>query len=162
MPADVQSHVRRRGRTGLIAALAIVATGCGTANDAPVASPTPEPSVSAPPPPPMSEPPESPPPTAQPPRQGGDVPEEYLTAAIADAAERADTEPAQVDVTRATAMRWPDGSLGCPQPGQVYTQAIVEGYHIELRVRDRTYDYRLDEQGNLRLCTEPIVSPRPG
>jgi hypothetical protein len=29
---------------------------------------------------------------------------------------------------------WPDGSIGCPEPGMMYTQALVEGYRIVLEV----------------------------
>jgi hypothetical protein len=29
---------------------------------------------------------------------------------------------------------WSDGSLGCPEPGMMYTQALVEGYRIVLEV----------------------------
>jgi hypothetical protein len=29
---------------------------------------------------------------------------------------------------------WSDGSIGCPEPGMMYTQALVEGYRIVLEV----------------------------
>lgn len=31
---------------------------------------------------------------------------------------------------RIRSVDWPDGSLGCPQPGQEYTQAVVKGYFV--------------------------------
>ena len=36
---------------------------------------------------------------------------------------------------------WPDGSLGCPQPGMSYTQALVDGYRIDLVVGTTIYSY---------------------
>lgn len=33
-------------------------------------------------------------------------------------------------VLSAAAVTWPDGSLGCPEPGMIYTQQLVEGYRI--------------------------------
>ena len=38
-------------------------------------------------------------------------------------------------------VTWRDGSLGCPQPGMAYTQALVDGYRIELSDGDTIYAY---------------------
>ena len=38
-------------------------------------------------------------------------------------------------------VTWRDGSLGCPQPGMSYTQALVDGYRIELSDGTTTYFY---------------------
>jgi hypothetical protein len=38
----------------------------------------------------------------------------------------------EITVVRVEDVMWSDGSLGCPQPGMSYTQAIVDGYRIEL------------------------------
>ncbi|MBE2269497.1 MAG: WD40 repeat domain-containing protein [Anaerolinea sp.] len=35
-----------------------------------------------------------------------------------------------------------DGSLGCPQPDMMYTQAVTRGYVITFRVNEFVYDYR--------------------
>ena len=45
-------------------------------------------------------------------------------------------------LSRTKNVTWPDGSLGCPEPGNSYTQALVEGYQIGLRHDDRFFDYR--------------------
>jgi hypothetical protein len=62
----------------------------------------------------------------------------------------------------AEAVTWSDGSLGCPRPGQLYTQALVPGYRIVVEVDGTTYDYRAGRDGPVRLC-EPfqpgIVQP---
>jgi hypothetical protein len=41
---------------------------------------------------------------------------------------------------------WPDASLGCPQPGEVYAQVQTEGYRIELEVAGVRYHYHTDQR----------------
>jgi len=36
---------------------------------------------------------------------------------------------------------WPDGSLGCPQPGMMYTQVQKDGYKIVLKFGAQEYAY---------------------
>ena len=55
-------------------------------------------------------------------------------------------------VVKAEPMTWNDGSLGCPAPGQVYTQALVEGFHVILEVDGREFDYRVGAGSDVRLC----------
>lgn len=102
-------------------------------------------------------------PPADPPGAGGPatggVPEPYLDAVLADAARRAGVGAGQVRVERAQPAQWPDGSLGCPEPGMQYIQMIVDGYWVELTAGGRAFDYRLDGQGNYRLCERPDRSP---
>jgi len=47
----------------------------------------------------------------------------------------------EIQVLKAEAVTWRDGSLGCPQPGMMYTQALVDGYLIQLRAGQRIYNY---------------------
>ena len=49
-------------------------------------------------------------------------------------------------------MTWSDSSLGCPEPGLVYTQALVPGYHVILEQAGTQYDYHADRRGNFSLC----------
>ncbi len=50
------------------------------------------------------------------------------------------------------AKTWNDGSLGCPQPGQLYTQALVDGFQVVLEVDDEQFDYRVGSGTDVRLC----------
>lgn len=61
--------------------------------------------------------------------------------AIADLAARLSVDPGSIGVAQAEAVVWPDGSLGCPQPGMVYTQVQVEGARIVLQVSGVAYPY---------------------
>ena len=50
----------------------------------------------------------------------------------ADAAQRAGVALDQVKVLTVESVTWSDGSLGCPEPGMMYTQALVRGYRIRV------------------------------
>ncbi len=49
------------------------------------------------------------------------------------------------------AVTWPDSSLGCPSPGVMYTQALVDGLRVVVDAGGRRWDYRLGG-GRLKLC----------
>jgi hypothetical protein len=91
----------------------------------------------------------------------GEVPESILSAARADLAAKLDVPAESITVTESAAVVWNDGSLGCPRPGQVYTQALEPGYRIILEHGDRQYDYRATERGYLLLCELPTLPQRP-
>jgi hypothetical protein len=86
----------------------------------------------------------------------GDVPDEILSAVVEDAARRTDVPEAEITVRQAEAVTWNDGSLGCPEPGTVYTQALVDGYHIVLDADGELLDYRVGSGSDIRLCESPI------
>ena len=64
----------------------------------------------------------------------------------------------QLMIARAQSVTWSDGSLGCPEPGMMYTQALVNGYWVVIQAADQNYDFRVGSGGSL-----PIVPawPRP-
>ncbi len=64
-----------------------------------------------------------------------------VVAAKTDLAQRLRVAPEDLKLVSFKDVTWPDGSLGCPQPGMSYTQALVEGYQIALGHQDRLYDY---------------------
>ena len=64
-----------------------------------------------------------------------------IQLAQADLARRLNVSTAAIQVLEAKAVTWRDGSLGCPQPGMMYTQALVDGYFIRLSVGGIDYDY---------------------
>ena len=82
------------------------------------------------------------------------VPQAAWDAILEDLSRRADDPVADAMVVKAEPMTWNDGSLGCPQPGQVYTQALVEGFHVILEVDGREFDYRVGA-GRTSACAEP-------
>jgi hypothetical protein len=56
-----------------------------------------------------------------------------LAAAITDLAHTTGIAPGDIEVVVNESVTWRDGSLGCPKPGMMYTQALVDGYRIVLR-----------------------------
>jgi len=56
------------------------------------------------------------------------------------------------ELVSAEQVTFTDGSLGCAEPGQSYSQALVDGMRVIVSVEGTTYDYRLGE-GTLKLCT---------
>ena len=82
----------------------------------------------------------------------GEVPPAMFDAVVADALARSGATQSSVTVQTAEQVEWSDGSLGCPAPDMMYTQAIVPGYHVVLDVGGQTYDYRLSERGLMVLC----------
>ena len=87
------------------------------------------------------------------PSPGGLLPARLLGDIVADAAGRAGVDPSAVSVVSAEARTWSDGSLGCPQPGMYYTQALVDGYQVIVMAGGKEYDYRTARDG-FRLCEE--------
>mgnify|MGYP001641289635 CR=1 FL=1 len=55
------------------------------------------------------------------------------------------------------------GALGCPIPGASYTQALVNGWQVVVKVGDTTYDYRFGSSSSPILCENsfPILGGAP-
>jgi hypothetical protein len=82
----------------------------------------------------------------------GEVPPQLLELFKDDLARRALVKPEAIKVLGATEQQWPDGALGCPQPGQMYTQIIVPGYRVLLQASGETYAYHSDRRGRFIVC----------
>lgn len=82
------------------------------------------------------------------------VPIDLLMNMKADLADRLGIATDDIEVAAAESVMWRDGSLGCPEPGMMYTQAIVEGYRVILIVEGQEYDYRASDQGAFKLCLD--------
>lgn len=92
-----------------------------------------------------------------PPTQGitpvtGEVPTSLLDSILKDLAERSGAAVENIAVIQAQSTVWNDGSMGCPQPGVLYTQALVNGYWVLLEVDGKQYDYRAGKSGTFILC----------
>jgi len=142
-----------RGRFLLLLAAVLVVTACGSPAPPGETGSTPSgptPSVPSGSPGPMAPTPSTPAgETARPPA----VPQPVWDAVLADLAARRGGQVGPVTVVSAEAVTWNDGSLGCPEPGMVYTQALVDGYHVVLDVGGERYDYRVGSGTAVKLCT---------
>lgn len=99
-------------------------------------------------------------PPEQPAAVAGEVPDDVMDRIRRHLAERVGAGQDAITVVQAEATEWPNGAMGCPQPGMNYTQAIVPGYRIVLRYQDRDYDYRVARSGHFVIC-EAMVLERP-
>lgn len=93
----------------------------------------------------------------------GEAPAELLARVQEDIARRTGVTEPGARLVRDQAMTWSDGSLGCPQPGEVYPQVLVPGYWIVFHAAGRDFDYRVDDRGRFRLCEpRPLAAPGTG
>jgi hypothetical protein len=92
------------------------------------------------------------PPSMSLPTELGEVPAEIFEQAAEEAAAVANVAIDQVSIVRAERVTWSDGSLGCPEPGQMYTQALVPGFWLVLQAGDDEFDFHASERGEVKLC----------
>lgn len=105
-------------------------------------------------------------PTEQPPEGApielptNDVPEDVIAsdevqAAITDLADRASVQADQVQVAGYFEVTWNDGSIGCPEPGMSYTQALVPGQLLVLEADGQQYSYHAGGKPDFKHCANP-------
>lgn len=85
--------------------------------------------------------------------------EEATDQAIADLVTRTGASPDDIEVQVAETVTWNDGSLGCPEPGKMYTQALVPGLQVVLLLDDVEYSYHAADGRALFYCAVPADRP---
>lgn len=78
--------------------------------------------------------------------------EAIIAKVLADARQRAPSPTADVQLVSSQAVTWRDGAMGCPIPGMNYTQALVPGWRIVVKVADQTLDYHANRRGGWVWC----------
>ena len=150
-------------RAAGVAVLAVVLLGvsaCGQSGDG--TAPSSPPATTAPTTPAAPAPSAGASGTASPSASGGSaaLPDDLRTrpavaAAVADTATRQGVDPSQVVIAAWTPVTWTDGSLGCPEKGMAYTQALVPGELLMLRVGTGLYQYHARTGGPFAYCAAP-------
>ena len=132
-------------RTILILGAATIVVAACTAGSGTGGSNVPEPSLA------------SDGPSADPAASGGGfaLPATIIDPVAADAARRLGVDPSAVTIVDAHPETWSDGSLGCPEPDMMYTQALVDGYQVIVEASGTQLDYRGSGPGQFRLCENP-------
>jgi hypothetical protein len=145
----------------LAAAMLLVAACTGATPGQPTLPPDGPPTDDAAPTQPPTAPPavEPSPDLPTPPIFAGDVPASIMEELFDETAALAQVALSEVRLERAEAVTWSDGSLGCPEPDMMYTQALVDGYWVVLEAAGQTYDWRMSETGLPRLCPEGEGQP---
>lgn len=89
----------------------------------------------------------------------GEVPQQILSVFRDDLARRALVKPETITLVSATEQQWPDGSMGCAKPGEMYTQMIVPGYRVVLQAAGEKFAYHSDQRGNFVVCANGLALP---
>ena len=84
---------------------------------------------------------------------------EIVTQATTDLAQQLGVAVGDIKVEQVEAVVWPDGSLGCPEPGMMYTQALEDGMLIKLSIDSQIYQYHSGQSRGPFLCENPVQPP---
>ncbi len=147
--------LRARAAVALTCICVLLLAACGeetTPGDGP--TPPPSPSTSVEPAPPPSLEPTPGPSTDAPSPPSGELPPE-VDGAMADLAEHLGVAVTAVTVVSYEDVTWPDGALGCPEPGMSYTQALVPGTRLVLEADGVEYAYHGGRDAELVRCDNP-------
>jgi len=90
--------------------------------------------------------------TGETPPMKGQVPRAILDPILKEAAKLTNVPREQLVIVRAEPVVWNDGSLGCPEPGMMYTQALVNGYWVVIEAGGQKYDFRVGRGSTFSLC----------
>lgn len=82
----------------------------------------------------------------------GAVPQPLVEQVVADAAALAGVDPSTVVVVSTESVTWNNGALGCPKPGVMYIDQIINGYKVVVEAGGKRYDYRAGSSGDPKLC----------
>ena len=91
-------------------------------------------------------------PQQQPAEPTPDLEAPYIRAAIEDLMLRMNISPTVITVQTVEAVNWSSSSLGCPQPGVMYSDVIEPGYLVTLEALGTIYEYHTDQQIQVVLC----------
>lgn len=83
---------------------------------------------------------------------------QVVAEALEDASRVTGLDRSDLAVVSAENVTWPDGSLGCPRPGRMYTQALVRGHRVRIQAGERLLDYHAGSQRTPFLCPEEFAS----
>jgi hypothetical protein len=79
-------------------------------------------------------------------------PNSVIAATRQDLSRKTNISVNRLQIQAAQPQTWPDGCLGLAKPGELCTQALVQGWRIILTDNQKTWVYRTDSSGaDLRL-----------
>lgn len=85
--------------------------------------------------------------------------DEATRQAINDLVARTGAARGEVNAAVAEEVTWNDGSLGCPEPGKMYTQSLVPGLRVVLAIDGHHYAYHSAVGRRLFYCPSPSDTP---
>jgi hypothetical protein len=81
-------------------------------------------------------------------------PDAPIERVLEDAASRLGVTAATLSVDQVEAREWGDSSLGCPRPGELYSQVVTPGFLIVVSGSGKQLEYHSDTRGRVVLCQE--------
>ncbi len=82
-----------------------------------------------------------------------------IEQAISDLAARFNIPSSEIKIVSQETVTWPNGGLGCPQPGINYIQVPVDGLRIVLDRAGTIYEYHTG-QSRIVLCETSVAEPK--
>ncbi|HEU4780310.1 MAG TPA: hypothetical protein VFS58_10565 [Steroidobacteraceae bacterium] len=80
------------------------------------------------------------------------LPRGVRRAVVVDAARRFAVSENEVVLVNAERVTWSDGAMGCPLPGQMYTQMLVPGFRVSAKTSAGEMLYHTDSRGAVVNC----------
>ena len=90
-----------------------------------------------------------------------DVPGRYLDTVLAEVAALTGLPQEDFTILDSTAVEWADQRLGCVHFEQPSEPMPVDGFRVVVDTGEAEFDYRLDANGDARLCGDPVTSKDP-
>jgi hypothetical protein len=87
--------------------------------------------------------------------------QDQVTQAKEDLAQRLSVDVSQIELLEVKPVVWPDGALGCPQPGMAYIQVQQDGLLIRLQTGKATYNYHSGGGRGPFLCEKATGDAKP-
>jgi hypothetical protein len=100
----------------------------------------------------------SPLPTVAPPTDGGSIgqmDQQMIDDLLEQAAQETGVALDEIRIVTAEAVTWSDGSIGCPEEGMGYTQALVPGFRAVIEVAGEEMHYHAGSDGQFVACDDP-------
>ena len=88
------------------------------------------------------------------------IPRAVRRAVVADAARRFTVLSSAVVLIQAEQITWPDGALGCPEPGRRYPQTRVAGFRLVAKTTEGQLLYHTDAFGSIASCASAPLANR--
>lgn len=86
--------------------------------------------------------------------------EGLMSQILDDAVVQSGTAREAIAITLIESVVWRDGALGCPEPGMMYTQALVDGYRILLDASGKTMTYHTSGGDYFVYCNPTKTKPQ--
>lgn len=81
--------------------------------------------------------------------------DDLVALAMDNLSQRVGAPVAEIEMVSLLDVTWRDGSLGCPEPGVLYTQALVSGQQLILRANGTDYYYHSGSRSAFIYCSNP-------